>query len=96
MSQGVTEDLYTYRRYVDKINGISGDKRKSDVWKYIQGLDLSDGAKLLLFKQEYPKDDTYDTEVVRYVQSLGMTYAEKKRILEKLGFKIDANGKITK
>lgn len=86
VSQGVTEDLYTYRRYVDKINGISGDKRKSDVWKYIQGLDLSDGAKLLLFKQEYPKDDTYDTEIVRYVQSLGMTYAEKKRILEKLGF----------
>ena len=96
VSQGVTKDLYTYRRYVDKINGISGDKRKSDVWKYIQGLDLSDGAKLLLFKQEYPKDDTYDTEIVRYVQSLGMTYAEKKRILEKLGFKIDANGKITK
>ena len=96
VSQGVTDDLYAYRRYVDKINGISGDKRKSDVWKYIQGLDLSDGAKLMLFKQEYPKDDTYDTEIVRYVQSLGMTYAEKKRILEKLGFKIDANGKITK
>ena len=52
--------------------------------------------KFVLFKQMDPDNDTYDTEVVRYVQSLGMTYAEKKRILEKLGFKIDANGKITK
>lgn len=106
VSQGVTEDLYTYRRYVDKIKGISGDKnekgntisgsKRKKIWAYIQTLPLSDGAKRLLFKQMDPDDDTYDTEVVRYVQSLGMTYAEKKRILEKLGFKIDANGKITK
>jgi hypothetical protein len=95
MSKAVTENLHEYRRYQDKIAGISGDKKQEKIWAYISSLDIAEGAKALLFKQKYPANDKYNRQVVQYVIGLDMTYTEKKQILTQLGFQVDSNGKIT-
>ena len=95
LSKTVTDDLYEYRRYQDKIAGISGDNKQEKILAYINSLDIAEGAKAILFKMKYPKNDDYNRQVVQYVVGLDMTYAEKKAILTQLGFQVDSNGKIT-
>ena len=95
LSKAVTENLHEYRRYQDKIAGISGDNKQEKILAYINSLDIAEGAKAILFKMKYPKNDDYNRQVVQYVVGLDMTYAEKKAILTQLGFQVDSNGKIT-
>ena len=105
VSKLVADDLVEYREYATKLNEIKADKTasgqtvsgsaKTKKLKYINGLDLDYGAKLILFKSEYPSDDTYNREIVEYVNDQSYTFEEKAAILRELGFTVTSNGTVT-
>lgn len=105
VSKAVSDDLFEYRRYASELDNIKADKdangksisgsRKDKVIDYINGMDADFGAKIVLFRMEYPADDTYNNEIIDYINDLGLSYGETKSILETLGFKVSADGYIT-
>ena len=105
VSKLVADDLVEYREYATKLNEIRADKTasgqtvsgsaKTKKLKYINGLNIDYGAKLVLFKTEYPGDNTYNRQIVEYVNSQSYTLAEKAAILRELGFTVTSNGTVT-
>ena len=49
---------------------------------------------MLLFKSEYPADDSYNMEILEWLDSQDIPFDEVKIILEELGFKV-YNGTVT-
>ena len=91
-SNGVKE----YRQYTNDLSSIhAGNDTKRQKKAYIWGLDIDYGAKCILFKSIYDKDDTYNKAIVDYINSRDdITTEEKRTILEELGATIDSNGYI--
>ena len=95
----------SYKAYSKQLNDIKADKdsdgksisgsRKEKVIGFVNSLDADYGAKLVLFKSEYPADDTYNYEIINYLNSRGdISYEETETILKELGFVIDADGTV--
>ena len=95
----------TYRQYSSAINDIEGTKdangktisgsRKEPVKQYLESLDIPYGAKIILYRNEFKGDDTYNYDIVRYLESLdNLTYEEKLETLRALDFDVDDNGNI--
>lgn len=96
----------SYRKYSSELYDIKADKdsngksisgsRKNKVIDYISGLDIDYGEKIILFKNEYNADDTYNYEIIDYLNSRDdISYSEMETILKKLGFTVDSNGNIS-
>ena len=94
-----------YKAYQSALSKITSDKnasgstvsgsRKKKVIQYINGLDISFGEKLILFKNEYPADNTYNQQIIQYLKDNDdISSAEMKQILVGLGFTVTDNGKI--
>ena len=105
LSKAVASDVVEYRRYSGELNDIKADKdedgksitgsRKEKVLDYINGLDLDYGAKLILFKNEYNADDTYNYEIINYLNEReDISYEQMETILKELGFTVDSEGNI--
>jgi hypothetical protein len=76
-------------------NSINGS-RKPKVLDYINSLDIDYGMKLILFKNQYNADDTYNYEIIDYLNSRDdISYEEMETILKELGFEVDSEGYIT-
>lgn len=106
VSRAVSDDLFTYRGYTDALNDIKADKdadgksisgsRKDKVVDYLNGLDLDYGAKVILLKSEYPSEDSYNYDIIDYLNERDdITAEEMTVILTELGFKVSADGTIT-
>ena len=102
VASAIAGDFVAYRSYAKDLNDISADKdsdgksisgsRKEKVAAYISGLDLEYGNKLLLFKSEYPADDSYNREIIEYLDSRSdISYEDMVTILTELGFKVNGN-----
>jgi hypothetical protein len=102
VSKAITGDLFEYRQYKSELNDIGADKdssgksisgsRKEKVIDYINSLDADYGEKLVLFKSEYPADDTYNNEIIDYLNGRDdLTYEQIVTILKELGFKVSGN-----
>jgi hypothetical protein len=102
VSKVITSDYTVFKQYTTDLDNISADKdangksisgsKKEKVIDYINNLDLDYGAKLVLFKSEYPNDDTYNAEIIEYINGRSdISYDEKLTIYEKLGFTV-SNG----
>lgn len=96
----------SYKQYASDLNDIQSDKdeygksiigsRKKKVLDYINNLDADYGTKLILFKSEYTSHDDENERIVEYLNSKDELSSEEKRtILLKLGFKVDATGNIS-
>jgi hypothetical protein len=94
-----------YRSYSGELYDIKADKdssgksisgsRKEKVYDYINGLDIEYGEKLILFKNEYNADDTYNYEIIDYLNSReDISYEDMETILKKLGFTVSSDGNI--
>ena len=105
VSKTVTDDIVTYRTYTKALSEIKADKdsagktvsgsRKKKVVQYINGLDAEYGAKLVLYKLEYPSDDTYNGKIIEYVNGIeGFTFEQKANVLGELGFTVAADGRV--
>jgi hypothetical protein len=84
-----SKELYNIRADKD-INGksISGS-RQDKVAAYISNLAIDYGAKLILYKTEYPSYDDENATVVEYLNNLeSITYEERIAIFEELGFTV--------
>ena len=101
MAQAITDDFgefYQYKKAMGEFdakdaygNSVSGLK-KERVAAYISGLDLEYGRKLLLFKSQYPSDDSYNREIIEYLDSRSdISYEEMVTILTSLGFRVNGN-----
>jgi hypothetical protein len=106
VSKAVTDNVVTYRRYAKDLDAIRADKTssgksingsaKKKKWNYIDSLDIDYGAKLILFKNEYNADDTYNYEIVEYLNGRDdISFDEMNTILKELGFNVTADGTIT-
>ena len=105
VSKTVSNDIVTYRKYTQELSEIKADKdskgktvsgsRKKKVVQYINGLDMDYGAKLVLYKMEYPSDDTYNGKIIQYVNDIeGFTFEQKATVLKELGFTVTSDGKV--
>lgn len=54
---------------------------------YINNLDADFETKIMLFKSEYPSDDTYNWEIIDYINGRSdLTYEERTAAFAELGF----------
>ena len=92
-----------YKSYKKDLYGIKSDKdtngksisgsRKEKVIDYINNLDADYETKLILFKSEYPSDNTYNAEIVEYLNNReDVSYDEMVAILKELGFTVTDDG----
>ena len=106
LSQAVSDDFLTYYKYRGELNDIRADKdsngdtivgsAKEKKLDYINNLDLEYGQKIILFKSLYNADDTYNYEIVDYLNSReDISYKEMETILKELGFDVSSDGTIT-
>ena len=104
--KAVTNDVVKYRSLSGAMYDIKADKdssgksisgsRKEKVIDYINGLDLDYGEKIILFKNEYNSDDTYNWEIIEYLNGRSdISYKEMEAILKELGFTVHSDGRIT-
>lgn len=105
MAKAVSNDLKTYKTYTKELSKLKADKdengktisgsRKEKVSNYINGLNADYGTKIVLFKKEYPSDDTYNNEIIEYLNSRNdISYEETVSILSELGFTVTADGTV--
>lgn len=105
VSQAVTSDVVEYRRYASELNDITADKdengktisgsRKEKVIDYINNMDADYGAKIILFRTQYTSDDTYNNEIVEYLNNRDdISYSEMVTILEELDFTVYPDGTV--
>lgn len=104
VSKVVAGDVVTYRSYTSGLSDIKADKdedgksvsgsRKEKVISYINSLPIDYGPAIILFKSEYPSDDTYNNDIVAYVESQDLTFEEKTMILTELDFTVLPDGTV--
>lgn len=105
VSKAVASDVVTYRKYASEMYDIKADKdeygksisgsRKEKVIDYVNNLDIDYGARLILFKSEYNADDTYNYDIIDYLNSReDISYEEMETILKELGFIVRSDGTI--
>jgi hypothetical protein len=105
VSKAISSDVTEYRKYTKDIYNLSADKdedgksisgsKKTKVIDYINNLDLDYGEKIILFKSQYPADDTYNGEIVEYLNSRNdITYSEVVTILRELEFTVLDDGTV--
>lgn len=95
----------TYKTYTSALYDIKADKdengktisgsRKEKVIDYIDSLNADYGTKILLFKSEYNADDTYNEDIIEYLNNRDdISYDEMVSILKELGFTVEADGTV--
>lgn len=98
-------DVVQYKQYTRELNNIVADKdsegnsisgsRKAKVISYLNNMDIDYGARMILYKSEYPSDDTYNVELIEYLDNRSdISYEEMITILTELGFVVDENGTV--
>ncbi len=71
---------------------ISGS-RKEKIIDYLNNLDTDYGEKIILFKSQYPSDDTYNQDIFDYINGRDdLSYDEKVSIFKYLEFDVDSDG----
>ena len=84
------DDFDAKDEYGNTVNGL----KKERVLDYINSMDADYGQKIILFKSYYPKDDTYNYDIIDYLNSReDISYEEMNTILVELGFTIGKDGK---
>lgn len=97
----------SYTSYTKALYDIEADKdesgksirgsRKEKVIAWVnEQEDLDYGEAIILFKSEYPADDTYNYDIIDYLNGRDdISYQEMETILKELGFNVDSEGNIT-
>lgn len=94
--RGYSDDLYNIKADKDKNGKSISGSRKEKVVEYINNLDADYGTKIILFKSEYNADDTYNYEIIEYLNNReDISYEEMETILKELGFTVDSKGNIS-
>ena len=82
-----------YRSYSSELSGISGKQNAAD---YINSLDADYGEKIILWKSKYKSDNTYNNDIIDYLNSRDdLSYEDISNILTELGFTVHPDGRVT-
>ena len=104
--KAITGDVVQYRQYASDLNELKSDKDKDGKTisgslkkkkhDYIFGLDdLDYGQKCILFKQQYKADDTYNDDIVDYLNERDdISAGQMREILEALGATITSRNTV--
>ncbi len=93
---GYSDDLYDIKADKDENGKSISGSRKEKVYDYIYSLDIPEVQKHILFKKEYPSEDTYNYEIIDYLNEReDISYDDMVNILKKLGFDVDSQGNIS-
>lgn len=93
--KGYTSDLYDLKADKDEDGKSISGSRKEKVIEYVNNLDIDYGQRLLLFKSEYNADDTYNQDIIDYLNEReDVSYEQMKTILIELGFEVDSQGNV--
>jgi hypothetical protein len=93
--RGYSSELYDIKADKDSSGKSISGSRKEKVADYINDLDIDYGEKIILFKSEYNADDTYNYEIIDYLNGRDdISYEEMETILKELGFTVAADGSI--
>lgn len=95
-----------YKTYQSELYDINADKdengksingsRKEKVIDYVNNLDADYGTKIILFKSEYKADDTYNYDIIDYLNNReDISYEEMVTILKELDFTVHSDGRVT-
>ncbi len=106
MSKVFTSAPKGYEQLKKEISWIESDtdtegktvngSRKAKVIDYLNGLDADYGEKIILFKSAYKSDDTYNYDIVEYLNGRDdISYAEMETVLKELGFTVHSDGAVT-
>ena len=106
IAKAVSDDVIEYRKYTSDLYDLKADKdsngktisgsAKEKKVEYINGLDLDYGQKIILFKSLYEADDTYNYEIVEYLNGRDdITRSEMITILKELGFTVSSDGTVS-
>ena len=106
VAKAVTGDVVEYRGYTSELYDIRADKdengdaivgsAKEKKIDYINGLDLDYGQKIILFKSLYNADDTYNYDIINYLNEReDISYEQMETILKELGFDVSSDGTIS-
>lgn len=106
VSRAVMDDVVGYRQIVTDLWDLKADKdkngksingsRKKKVAAYIDGLDIGDAEKYILFKSEYNSDDSHNMEIINYLNDRDdLSTDDVITILRYLGFTVDSQGYIS-
>ena len=88
--------MYDIKADKDSSGKSINGSRKEKVIDYINNLDIDYGEKIILFKSEYTADDTYNWDIIDYLNGRDdISYAEMETILKELGFTVSADGSIS-
>ena len=91
-----SSDLWDIKADKDKNGKSINGSRKKKVIEYINEMDADYGEKIILFKSEYNADDTYNHDIIEYLNSReDISYQEMETILKYLGFNVDSKGNIS-
>ena len=94
--KGYSSELYDIKADKDKYGKSITGSRKEKVLNYINNLDADYYTKLILWKSEYPSDDTYNNEIINNLNGRNdISFEETIAILRKLGFDVTDNGDIS-
>jgi hypothetical protein len=105
VSKAITDSVVEYRQYSKELDAIRADKdskgksisgsAKAKKWDYINTLPIDQGAKYILFKNEYNADDTYNYEIIDYLNGRDdVSRDDMITILRELSFEVTADGTI--
>ena len=94
--KGYTSELWDIKADKDENGKSINGSRKDKVIDYINALDADYGEKIILFKSEYNADDTYNDDIIDYLNSRDdISYQQMETILKELGFEVDSKGNIS-
>ena len=94
--KGYSSELYDIKADKDSNGKSISGSRKEKVADYINNLNADYYTKIILFKNEYNADDTYNEEIISYIDGRkDFSFEEKLTILKELGFTVSSNGTIS-
>lgn len=86
------DDYQKYKKDItnirEKYSKATTEQRKAQVISYVNGLNLTVPQKAMLIKSWYSSFNSYNNQIIEYVDSSDLTRDEKMAVLKDLGFKI--------
>ena len=105
VSRAVAKDFKDYWQYKSDLDSLDAKDangksvnglKKERVIDYINQMDADYGERIVLFRSYYPKDDTYNADIVEYLNNRNdISYTQMVKILTELDMKVHADGTVT-
>ena len=87
-------ELQDFKSDKDATGKTIRNSKKNKMLKYINSMDGTYGEKLIIYKLNNMTDDSYNREIINYLNSQNLSQEEKRTILKALGMKIDNAGNV--